>query len=174
MRRAIHAFKYGGRTELASPLAELMVSAWNEEPFPVDCIMPVPLHSTRLRERGYDQAALLARELAAQIKLPVLSQGLERTRITEAQTSLSAPDRRKNVAGAFTASGPWVKGRSVLLVDDVCTTGSTLDACTEVLRRVGAANVFAFTLARTNWDPVTGAVGDAGFGQSDRIPQTIF
>ena len=174
MRRAIHAFKYGGRTELAPPLAELMVSAWNEDPFPVDCIMPVPLHPARLRERGYDQAALLARELAAPIKLPVLAQGLERTRVTETQTRLSAPDRRKNVAGAFAAGAPCVKGRSVLLVDDVCTTGSTLDACAGVLRTVGAANVYAYTLARAGWDPVTGAIGDAGFWQSDRIPKPIF
>jgi len=166
---AIHALKYKGRTDLASPLAELMVTFWNGGLFPVDCIVPVPLHPRRLRERGYNQAALIADKLAREINLPILPDVLVRSRMTETQTRLDTSGRRKNVAGAFTAHPSQVGGRSVLLIDDVCTTGSTLQACADALRVAGAAQVYAMTLARAGWDPDTGAARDVDYWQNQHI-----
>jgi ComF family protein len=161
IRRAIHELKYRGRTELASPLAELMVTAWGSGLFPVDCVMPVPLHPRRIQERGYNQATLIAELFAQQTHLPILADALVRTRMTESQTSLGAFARRKNVDGAFTARSSMVRGRSILLVDDVCTTGSTLQACADALREGGASQVYALTVARAGWDIRSGAVDDS-------------
>ncbi len=161
IRQAVHALKYRGRTDLAHQLAGLMAEAWNEGPLTVDCIVPVPLHSRRLAERGYDQAVLLARELAAGINVPVLEGALVRSRMTDAQTGLDGAGRQKNVAGAFVARPEEVNGRSVLLVDDVCTTGSTLEACASALLAANAAQVSAFTLARARRDPTTGTLTDS-------------
>lgn len=161
IRQAIHEFKYQGRTDLAVPLADFMVSSWRDGFFPVDCMIPVPLHPRRLRERGYNQAALMTERLTEKIGLPVLGGVLIRSRMTASQTRLSASDRRKNVEGAFSAYSNGVKGRSMLLVDDLCTTGSTLEACADALRAAGAVRVYAMTLARAGFDPTTGMAGDS-------------
>jgi ComF family protein len=161
VREAIHELKYGGRTELARPLAELIVTAWGNGLYAVDCVMPVPLHPRRIRERGYNQATLIAEIFAQQISLPILADALVRSRMTESQTSLGAFARRKNVDGAFTACPPMVRGRSILLVDDVCTTGSTLQACADALRQGGASQVYAMTVARAGWDTRSGAADDS-------------
>ncbi len=160
VRQAIHELKYGGRAELAPPLAELLVTAWGRGLFPVDCVMPVPLHPRRIRERGYNQATLIAEVFAQQTHLPILADALVRARMTESQTSLGAFARRKNVEGAFRARSAPVRGLSILLVDDVCTTGSTLQACADALRESGASQVYALTVARAGWDTRSGAVDD--------------
>ena len=151
IRQAIHDLKYQGRTELAVPLAELMVEAWESGLFPVDCLVPVPLHPRRLRERGYNQANFLTEGFAEKIKLPVLLGVLARSRMTKSQTKLGVAERRKNVKGAFTAIPAVLEGRSVLLVDDVCTSGFTLQACADALRTAGAVQVYAMTVARAGW-----------------------
>jgi ComF family protein len=163
VRHAIHQLKYQGRTDLASSLAGLMVTAWGEKPFSVDCVIPVPLHPRRLRERGYNQATLIAEEFARRVGLSVLPDALVRERVTESQTRLSAFERRRNVDGAFRAHGSQMRGRSVLLLDDVCTTGSTLQACADALRAAGASHVYAMAVARAGWDPRTGAADDARY-----------
>jgi ComF family protein len=125
-----------------------MVSYWREAPFPADVIVPVPLHTRRLRERGYNQAALLARELGKGVGLPVLEDAVARVRYTSPQVDLNAEERKENVQGAFHCPTDRVAGKSVLLVDDVYTTGATLEACSLALKQRGVLTVWALTLAR--------------------------
>ena len=154
VRQAIHELKYRHRQSLAVTLAGLMADHWRSEPLPADLVVAVPLHPARLRERGYNQAELLARALGGMIGLPVLSSGLRRVRHTRPQMSLDAADRRGNVQDAFSYRAPTrgdgntVRGRRVLVIDDVCTTGSTLEACSLALKGAGAASVWGFALAR--------------------------
>ena len=148
LQEAIHHLKYRGRTALAKPLGGLMVAYWQQHPMAADVVVPVPLHADRLRERGYNQAALLARELARQAGLAIDEQTLERKRATASQVKLDAKQRKENVHDAFYCSGSTLAGKRVLLVDDVCTTGATLEACAIALQESGALSVQALTLAR--------------------------
>ena len=118
-----------------------------------DVIVPVPLHSHRLRERGYNQAALLAREMARQCGLLLDEQTLVRQRATAPQVELDVRQRKENVRGAFSTRCNALIGRNVLLVDDVCTTGATLEACAQVLREAGAREIRALTAARAALRP---------------------
>ncbi len=148
MREAIHRFKYSNSQDLVAPLGEMMVSYWQEVSFSADLIIPVPLHTRRLRERGYNQAALLARELGKGVGLPVLEDALVRVRETSPQVDLNAKERQENVRGAFHCPTDRLAGKSVLLVDDVYTTGATLEACSLALKQQGVGTVWALTLAR--------------------------
>jgi ComF family protein len=148
LREAIHSFKYHNLQDLAIPLGKLMGDYWEKSPLPAEIIVPVPLHKDRLRERGYNQAALLARELGKSIGLPVSENSLVRVRATRPQVELGAQERKENVSDAFHCSNIELKEKQVLLIDDVCTTGATLEACSIALRQVGARSVWAFTLAR--------------------------
>jgi competence protein ComFC len=147
-RRLVHQLKYNGLYALAEPMGRLMavgLEAWGVAP---DAIVPVPLHPSRERRRGFNQSALLARSLGAAAGLPVEHELLRRTRATLPQVrTSSAEERRRNVAGAFEATGP-AGSRTLLLVDDVCTTGATLRACADALRSRGAVRVYALTFAR--------------------------
>jgi ComF family protein len=148
LRQAIHHLKYRGRTSLAEPLGELLSARWRAGPLPADLIVPVPLHASRLRERGYNQSTLLAQQLSHASGLPLVESALKRIRATSPQVTLNAAERKVNVSNAFEASGDIVRGRQVLLVDDVCTTGATLGSSSIALRQSGAASVWAITLAR--------------------------
>lgn len=148
VRQAIHKFKYENQTVLAEPLGELLKHCWNVVEFSVDVIVPVPLHAARLRERGYNQSALLARRLAAAAHLPLVEDCLLRTRATASQMTLGAAERRVNVRGAFECADGRLTGKRVVLIDDVCTTGATLHECGAALLRAGAVSVWALTLAR--------------------------
>lgn len=148
LRRAMHWFKYRGRTVLAEPLGDLMAAYWMQHAKPIDVVVPVPLHAARMRERGYNQAALLAREMARRVGLVVDEQVLIRRRATTSQVKLDANQRKENVRAAFCCSGDKLAGKRVLLIDDVCTTGATLEACAIALYQGGARSVQALTLAR--------------------------
>ena len=148
MREAVHAFKYNGLQALASPLAELMAQYWRAHPLPAHVLVPVPLHRARQRKRGYNQAELLARGLGQRIGLPVDTTSLVRQRSTAPQVELDALQRKQNVAGAFEVQDNNLSGQEVLLIDDVCTTAATLDACAIALRGAGARSVRALTLTR--------------------------
>ncbi len=123
--------------------------------FPTDlsepeAVLPIPLHPRRRRERGYDQALLLARALGQHLGAPLLRRALARTRYTSQQARLSMRQREDNVRGAFSVERPHaVEDRRLLVVDDVMTTGATADECAKALKRAGAARVEVFTLART-------------------------
>lgn len=147
-RDAVLALKYNGVSSLARPMAPLMLERLREWSPPVDALVPVPLAGRRRRTRGYNQADLLAGELARLTGLRLERRALKRTRMTAPQ--VGQPDeeaRRRNVSGAFVPGPATVMG-SVLLIDDVLTTGATLDACARVLLDRGAEAVFALTFAR--------------------------
>jgi len=147
LRKVIHEFKYGGMAVLSEPLAGLMALTWASRHLQCDRIIPVPLHPARVRERGYNQSTLLARALSRHLHIIVDEKTLVRVRNTPAQVGLSRQERRQNMDGAFCCSSV-LEGSAVLLVDDVCTTGATLEACARVLLDAGAASVRALTVAR--------------------------
>jgi ComF family protein len=148
LREAIHQFKYRPCRALGSPLGTWM-SGNLRVLTSIDIIMPVPLHGSRLRQRGFNQALLLADPLSRTADLSLCYDNLWRIRSTIPQVELSGEDRIKNVAGAFALRRPLdVYGLSILLVDDVFTTGATLNECADVLKKAGAASVTALTLAR--------------------------
>jgi ComF family protein len=149
LRHAIHALKYRRLSALAEPLGDLLADFWIQAPERADAVVPVPLHAARQRERGYNQAALLAHRVGRRAGAPVHPNALRRVRATAVQMSLNASDRKTNVAGAFECADQAMRGKQVLLIDDVCTTGATLDACAVALRSAGAASVRGLALART-------------------------
>ncbi|MFI5273535.1 MAG: ComF family protein, partial [Ktedonobacterales bacterium] len=152
-RKAIIALKFGRQRRLAAPLGDLLATTLRSAGTRrVDGVVPVPLHAARLRQRGYNQAELLARRCAHQIGAPCLPGALVRARATPPQVGLSLEDRRRNVAGAF-ALGDWahseqLAGKHLVLVDDVTTTGSTLDAAARALQAAGPAAIIGLTVAR--------------------------
>ncbi len=149
IRDLIHALKYRGGTSVALAVAPKMAQAWRRYGMVSDLLVPVPLHPRRETKRGYNQAYLLARALSWQVDVPVAPHALGRVRNTASQTRLDLGERRRNVAGAFTvAPGLDLTGQRITLVDDVATTGSTLDACARTLLHANARSVNAFTLAR--------------------------
>lgn len=147
LRRAIHALKYARRRRVALALADALATTIPAPP--ADALIPVPLHATRLAERGFNQAELLARQLGARWNLPICHEGLYRERDTGHQAHLGRQARQGNVAGAFLWRGPGHPPRRPLLVDDVLTTGATLSACAEALRGAGSLEVRAVALARS-------------------------
>ena len=113
-------------------------------------VMPVPLHAKRLRKRGFNQSLLLARHIATELALELDFRALKRIRHTQPQTGLKSDERRKNVRRAFAFDErKGIKGRTVILVDDVATTGNTLNECARVLKRAGCEHVLGLVLART-------------------------
>ena len=156
LRQAIHQFKYEDLRSLAGLLGKLMAEGWMVLAPPnagVDVIVPVPLHPTRQRQRGYNQSALLARELGTYLCHPVVEDVLVRTKPTAPQVGLNAQERRANVRDAFRCAGTGLSGKRVLLIDDVCTTGSTLESAGIALREADTASVWAYTLARARPGP---------------------
>ena len=151
LSRIVRAFKFDGRRDLAPLIASLLLSAFLEFWLPqdIDLIVPVPLHSKRKKERGYNQAALLGRSLARLLGKSCGERVLARVRSTLPQVGLSDADRVRNVQAAFTCTRPaQVRAHRVLLLDDVMTTGSTVASATEALLDAGAARVCVLTVAR--------------------------
>jgi ComF family protein len=159
LRQAILAYKFHDRRRLAEDFVEMLaeVVRWEIDPgtgpgLPLDlcaALLPVPLHPRRRRWRGFDQAELLCAGVAEALGMPIWTDALERVRDTQPQTEMSGASRRENVRGAFEARKTWrLEGCSVVLVDDVFTTGATLDECALVLKRAGAGAVYALTVSR--------------------------
>ena len=151
LQRLVLRLKFGGREDVARPLGMMLVDLWNGEPRlgPVDGVLPVPLHWARERRRGYNQSRLLAAVFSRKTQTPLWDGALRRRRATRPQTELDRGGRWENVEGAFEVRRPeQVRGKSLLLVDDVCTTGATLESCARVLKAAGARRVGAITVAR--------------------------
>lgn len=151
LRDLIHAMKYRAIYGLAQPLGDLLTQRFMTywEAAPPDLLVPVPLHRSKLRSREFDQALALARQLSQGIGIPVRADLLIRKRATLSQVGLSALERRRNIRDAFEVrQRPGCTGKTVLLIDDVYTTGATAQECAARLRQAGAARVNVYTLAR--------------------------
>lgn len=150
MGDAIHALKYAGNRRIATSLAEAAADQLTSHVLSLVTILcPVPLHVSREQQRGYNQSTLLTDSLAELWQRPILPQSaLARVRETPSQTTLGVEERRDNVQNAFIAQPRHVKGQIILVIDDVCTTGATIDSCAQALLAAGAAEVYGFTIAR--------------------------
>jgi len=147
--QAILELKYRNLRALAGLLARLLYDYLGDSPLPAEVLVPVPLHGKRLRERGYNQSRLLARELSKLSDLPVVDDCLIRQRHSSPQARTpNVDERRSNVADAFACRDRRLKDKQVLLIDDVSTSGATLDACAEALKASGATSVWGLALAK--------------------------
>ena len=147
MRQCIHALKYHKNQSLGQFFSEMLAALIQDAKWVIDLVIPVPLSPERRKQRGYNQSVLIAMPLALTLGVPCNPFSLKRIRNTVSQVGLSAQERRQNVHGAFTGVREIVSGKSVLLVDDVTTTGATLEACAAALSKAGVYSVYAVTLA---------------------------
>ena len=147
VRGVLHKLKYRRDISLGESLAAQMVFFVQDLKWPVELIVPIPLGRQRQKERGYNQVAMIARPLAMALDLEYIPHGLTRHKETRSQVGLSQRERRENVHGAFTAA-PGVRNKTILIMDDVSTTGSTLSSGAEALFASGAKDVYALTVAR--------------------------
>ncbi len=149
MRQAVHQLKYRNLRALARPLAELLCGYLADSSVSGEVLVPVPLHRKRLRERGYNQSSLLAKELGRHAHLPVVDDCLIREQYAPPQARTSnVEERRRNVAGVFACRDERLRDKQVLLIDDVSTSGATLDSCAAALKAAGAASVWGLVLTR--------------------------
>ena len=146
IRRILHLMKYEGYFALADPLAAVMIQAWPRWETLFDIVVPVPLHSERRRQRGYNQAELLVKAMRQKTNWDIVPEALSRHKRTAPQVGLTINQRQRNVRGAFSADESIASGKKILLVDDVCTTGSTLDSAAQELLEAGAYSVDAYCL----------------------------
>ena len=148
IQNALRTMKYRRNIGLGDMLAIQMTDFFYSLKWHVQAVLPVPLGKNRLKERGYNQVALVARPLAYEVGMEYIPQALKKTRETRSQVGLTITQRHENVHNAYWADSQVVKGRSILLMDDVATTGSTISACTESLLSAGAQEVYVLTIAR--------------------------
>lgn len=140
--------KYRNHQAVAAVLAGFLADSFQQNALAATVVVPVPLHSARLKERGYNQCELLARHLAPALNLPLNAASVQRTRKTKSQMTLSADERLLNMQNAFSCVDDRLAAQAVLLIDDVCTTGATLDACAQAIKQSGAVSVWGLTLAK--------------------------
>ena len=149
VKNALYAFKYKNQRGYASFFAEAMISSYYEKfcKLKLDGIVPVPVHHNKKRARGYNQAEVLAKELSKQIKVPMYPHYLERCVDTNPQKELTDKERMKNLKNAFKIGKNGIKLEKVLVVDDIYTSGATIEACTRVLQEAGATEVYYTSVA---------------------------
>lgn len=148
LRNSIHRLKYNHDIALGDLLARPLIDCLEVSGWSINIIVPVPISLSRKAERGYNQAALLARPIALRFGVNYCPKALIKTRETRSQVGLNLEERRKNVHGAFESDQQVVAGKRVLVVDDVTTSGATLNACADALRTAGAMEIYCLTLAR--------------------------
>lgn len=145
LKKAINLMKYHNVKRLSSPLSRVMLNMKTSQ---VDAVLPVPLYITRLKQRGFNQSALIARYMAEGLGSKLILDSLVKVRDTKAQVGLNSRERRKNMRNAFGIKNrELIKGKQILLIDDVATTGATIRECSKVLKKAGAGPVHVITLA---------------------------
>jgi ComF family protein len=147
-QEAVQRLKYENDLAVAFVLAKLLTNLVQSANWTIELVIPVPLSQKRLYERGYNQAALLARPLSLNLGKPFATKGLTRVKETRSQVNLNIRQRKENVQNAFLADPLIVRGQSILLVDDVYTTGATMNAAAKALKQAGCSQVFALTVAK--------------------------
>jgi len=148
IQNALHAMKYRRNIGLGESIAIQMVDFVRSLNWPIEITIPVPLGKKRLIERGYNQVALVARPLAFRLGLKYESDALQKVRETRSQVGLTVSQRHENVQNVYWADTNIVNGKSILIMDDVATTGSTISACTEALLSAGVREIYVLTIAR--------------------------
>ena len=148
IQNGLHTMKYRGNIAFGESIASQMADFARSLQWPVDALIPVPLGKKRLKERGYNQVGLVARPLAFQLGLNYVPDALRKTRETRSQVGLTLSQRSENVHEAYQADSKIVKDKTILIMDDVATTGSTISACTSALLSAGAQEVYVLTIAR--------------------------
>ena len=148
IREAIHQLKYRRNIILGQVFSDRLREVFENTNWDVDLILPVPLGVVRQKKRGYNQAALLAYPLALQLNCPYNPKAIQRIRETESQVGLDRQQRKMNVNGAFLANPKFVSGKNILVIDDITTSGATMNSCAEALLDAGAKKVYGLTLAR--------------------------
>jgi ComF family protein len=151
VRKALHQLKYGRNVALGEFFSILLSRLLVDTEWKIDVITPIPLGRVRQKERGYNQASLLARPLAHMLGICYQPKIVSRTRETQSQVELNFLDRKKNVAGAFVADGLLAAGKTVLIIDDILTSGSTINSCAEALLLAGSKEVYGMTVARARY-----------------------
>jgi competence protein ComFC len=146
IREAVQGLKYGQAKVVAQPLGGRLMTQYVRQNWTIDMIIPVPLHISRLAERGYNQAQLLSEVLAKESALPCLPEAVSRQRNTQSQVTLNAMERQTNLLDAFQANPQFVSTNHILLIDDVYTTGATLSACAQAILEAGAQAVYGLTV----------------------------
>jgi ComF family protein len=149
IRRAVLEFKYLNLRSIAACLSQYMAVYFVEHELAADVLLPVPMHENRLKKRGYNQSELLAAQISAMISVPVRGDLIKRVRDNKPQVRTTcAEERWSNIREAFTCISTEVSGKDIIIIDDVCTSGATLEACAAALKLKGANKVSGFTLAR--------------------------
>jgi ComF family protein len=151
LREAVQALKYENARQVAQPLGEKLAQCLRHQDWTIDILVPVPLHTKRLAERGYNQAQEIAEVVSKMSGIRCEANALQRVRETQSQVTVSGAERLVNIKGAFAANSQLVKGQSVLIIDDVYTTGSTLSACGEALLMAGAEVVYGLTVTAAGY-----------------------
>lgn len=145
---AIKKFKYRRDIGMSNLLANFLLELYNKNKMDIDMVVPVPLNINRIKQRGFNQSYFLALPFSLEIKKPLCKQSLRRIKDTNSQVGLNREERSLNLSGAFEADQTQVNGKNILLIDDVTTTGATLEACAQALKSAGAKDIFAITVAR--------------------------
>lgn len=145
---AILRLKYRSDKALANEMASWLISVFHRTGWVADCVIPVPLAEVRLRQRGYNQVTLIAASFANELKLPIFTNALIRMRETQSQVGLNRQARHQNVEGVFRADSHIIQDRSIVLVDDLLTSGATMKNCAIALLNAGAVQVFCLTIGR--------------------------
>lgn len=146
LQSAVQALKYYNVRPIAHPLGQRLCQLLNDQEWTFDIIVPVPMHTSRLRQRGYNQAKEIAQVVADMIEKPCVPQAIIRTRATRSQVGLNQRERQQNLVNAFVANSDLIKDQRILLIDDVLTTGTTLATCAEVAMESGARSVYGLTI----------------------------